>query len=374
MGGCSSNGSVACPHSETQAVSIEDLDQRLSQGEDTNTENAKAAQKDISQEDIAVENWRPGCGRALNYGAFTITSDQAEAIHELRVALSHKQTVKGNNKIDIHWQGDQEVLSPRLAVSGNLVFLKFLIAHGNDIQKAVQYVVRMQHDRRELGLETVHGNLLANWNDEFNLLDFSKIEGGVLLDTWESFQNNCPFSDALGVTKTNMEIKVFRPGFWDLKKLMKEVDVEKLRRVNMYKHEHFLIYGDRYAFESGAILRRCTLEDFTGFSFGPYQQWNMKSFRFVIFSELDPNYWPEEVGRLHAVYAPWLIGALLKFIKALNVVTPRTWDSIRIFTTPQHEAAKEELLHYVDMHQLPAPFGGTKPNEEVLFRGEPTIF
>jgi hypothetical protein len=92
--------------------------------------------------------------------------------------------------------------------------------------------------------------------------------------------------------------------------LPQECDVGFLRRVNMYKHEHFLLCSDKYARTNGAILRRCTLEDFTSFSFGPFQQWNMAGFKFVIFSELDPNYWPEEVGRLHAVYAPWLIGTL----------------------------------------------------------------
>ena len=154
----------------------------------------------------------------------------------------------------------------------------------------------------------------------------------------------------------------------------KEVDIEKLRRVNMYKHEHFMLLGDKYARQQGAILRRCTLEDFTGFSFGPYQQWNMKSFRFVIFSELDPNLWPEEVGRLHAVHAPWLIGMLLKVIKKLNVVTPQTWDLIRIFTTQEHEAAKTELLEYVDAPELPEAFGGTLPNSQVLMCGQGGIY
>jgi hypothetical protein len=56
-----------------------------------------------------------------------------------------------------------------------------------------------------------------------------KIEGGALGPTWDSFRNHTPFSDILGVTTkpseqygdhSHMEIRMFRPGFWDLKKLM----------------------------------------------------------------------------------------------------------------------------------------------------------
>ena len=250
---------------------------------------------------------------------------------------------------------------------------KFLLAHGHCTQTAAQFVIIMTHDRRELGMDAIANEILANWNDEFNCLDFERIEDGVLQDTWTAYLKHCPFSDAVGVSK-HMELKVFRPGFWDLKTLMKTVDLQKLRRINMYKHEHFMLLSDKYAREQGAILRRCTLEDFTRFSFGPYQQWNMKSFRFVIFSGLDPNLWPEELGRLHAVHAPWLIGVLLKFIKKLNVVTPKTWESIRIFTVAEHEAAKKELLGVVDAHQLPEAFGGTKPNDQVLFCGKPGMY
>jgi hypothetical protein len=64
----------------------------------------------------------------------------------------------------------------------------------------------------------------------------------------------------------------------------------------------------------------------------------------------------------------------LKFIKAMNVVSPRTWDAIRIFTTAQHEKAKVDLAPFVDPPLMPACFGGTKPNSEVLFCGKPTLF
>jgi hypothetical protein len=320
---------------ESPAVGIGELERRLS--EEVYAE--KIAKADNTTSNNTNNNTkRTEEGRGFFYGAFYITSDQAEEIHALKIELKLCQSVKrgGNGKNnEIQWRGEEEVFSRHLAASGDLMYHKFLIAHDNDIQRAVDSIVNMVYARRELGLDDIADQLLANWNDEHNMLDFGKIEGGILQDTWGSFTKNCPFSDAVGVTKTNMEIKVFRPGFWDLKALIKEVDVEMLRRINMYKHEHFLLYSDKYCREHGAILRRCTLEDFTGFSFGPFQQWNMKTFRFVIFSELDPNYWPEEVGRLHAVYAPWLIGALLKFIKALNVVTPRTWESIRVSSRAQ---------------------------------------
>jgi hypothetical protein len=212
----------------------------------------------------------------LRYGRFVFSSDQADAILALKTMLEDPQTVKrtsDNGKTTIKWLGGAEILSPHLAVSGDLMYHKFLLAHQHNEAKAAQYFITMVYDRRQLGLDSVLEELLLYWDDEFNMLDFRKIEGGALFDTWIAYQKHMPFSDALGVSKTHMEIKLFRPARWNLKQLMGEVQCDHIRRINMYKHEHFLLASDKYAHESGQLLRRCTLEDFTKFSFGPFHPW-----------------------------------------------------------------------------------------------------
>jgi hypothetical protein len=56
------------------------------------------------------------------------------------------------------------------------MLLKFVLAHDADMPKAAGFFIKMTYERRLLKLDSVTDQILANWHDEFNLLDFTKVE------------------------------------------------------------------------------------------------------------------------------------------------------------------------------------------------------
>jgi hypothetical protein len=78
-------------------------------------------QAQLEAEESARKEWMPGSGKELRYGAYVITSDQAEQIHSLKTELTRPQKIKhtttDERSVEIQWLGlEKEPLSPHSAV------------------------------------------------------------------------------------------------------------------------------------------------------------------------------------------------------------------------------------------------------------------
>jgi hypothetical protein len=312
----------------------------------------KATNIAAAAEATGIAEWNPG--DEIHVGAFVIEPSCAAAINNMRKELKRQLTVPA---------------SPYPEVSGDLALYKFLTANDMDQKLAIKAYTAMLEFRQTFDVDAIDAELEAHWNPEFNMLDFSKIENGALSEAWNMNQDCLPKSDEIQ-NKEGQRIRVIRPGIWKLKPMIKAVDQETLRRIHIYEHEHFMRVSMIQTKAVGKLVQRCVLQDLSNFNFGPFQDWNMSSFRYVIFSELDPKHYPEEIGRFQIVQAPWAVGMLVKFIKALNIVPARTWEKVHIFTSSNNEEAQGAMRAFSERESFVRHFGGALDDVQCLFMGK----
>jgi hypothetical protein len=357
--GCSGGGGRVDINDADKPISLHSVEHRL-EATDAPTELPTDRNEEEEKSDSSSESegeWN--VGDEIHFGAFVINCHHAEAVYNMRAELTRQIAAP---------------LPVYPEVSSDLAIYKFLLANDMDMQTAVKAYLAMLEFRKDYDVDTVSTELDLHWTPEFNNLDFSKIEGGSLLEAWTTNQECVPKSDELQDNE-GRRIRVIRPGIWKLKPIMKAVDQETLRRIHIYEHEHFSRTSMIQTKALGKLVQRCVLQDLSNFDFGPFKDWNMSSFRYIIFSELDPKHYPEEIGRFQVVHAPWAVGMLVKFIKALNIVPARTWEKVHIFTRGDNEKAQNAMQSFTGAEFFYTHFGGSKENSACLFMDkESTIF
>lgn len=136
------------------------------------------------------------------------------------------------------------------------------------------------------------------------------------------------------------------------------IDIPRL--VNLISQKNRLaghIFGQEYKLhmirEQGKLLGRtatsfCVIMDLKGLSL--FHKQGVDTFKET--SEIDKNRYPEILGQLFVVNAPWIFPVLYKLVKGF--LDPKTRTKVHVLGSN----FKEKLLEYIDEDSLPEEYGG----------------
>ena len=86
------------------------------------------------------------------------------------------------------------------------------------------------------------------------------------------------------------------------------------------------------------------------------RMWTPKTINFIKFAaKFAQDYYPEFLGKMIVVNAPWIFAGVYKLIKGM--IDEKTRNKIVILGSDY----KQQLLEFVDEDQLPDFLGGTNP-------------
>lgn len=154
----------------------------------------------------------------------------------------------------------------------------------------------------------------------------------------------------LGTDKEGRPLYVERTGQIDVPRLLNLMNPSELELNHTAGYEHQLRRCRQNSVREGRLISDCcSIMDLNGLSMAAKKGMDALKAQ----SKTDERVYPETIGHIFVVNAPWIFGVLWKVVR--HWMDDNTRAKIHILGGDY----KERLLEYIDADQLPVEYGGT---------------